>query len=113
MNKNFIIGFLFIFIQIVSIAYARIIPERFFCWAPYDEQTYYEVFVEIDGKTLTKKEIEFRYHYKSVGYEPRAIHNIFNIINQYESTYGKNDKAIVNVKYSINGHEEKLWKAIN
>ncbi len=113
MNKRLIIGYIFLSFQLLSIIYARSIPERFFCWAPYDEHTYYEMFVEIDGKELTKKEIGNRYGYFSNGWEVREINNVFSIIKQYETTYGKNDKAIVKVKYSINGRDEKIWDLIN
>ena len=41
---------MFIIAQIISLAVARYIPERFFCWAPYDEHTYINVNVEINGK---------------------------------------------------------------
>lgn len=95
--------------QIISLVVARFIPERFFCWAPYDEHTYINVSVEINGKELTEKEIKNRYHYKSRGWEPRSIHNVFNIISQYESTYGKDDNALVQVKYTTNGKKELTW----
>ena len=39
---------MFIIAQIISLAVARYIPERFFCWAPYDEHTYINVNVEIN-----------------------------------------------------------------
>jgi hypothetical protein len=101
---------MFIIAQIISLAVARYIPERFFCWAPYDEHTYINVNVEINGKQLTKKEIKNRYRYKAEGWEPRSINNVFNIIEQYESTYGRNDNTNVLVKYSTNGHKERTWR---
>lgn len=109
MKKQYILGILFLLVQLISIIYARVIPERFFCWAPYDEHTYIEVFAEIDDIKLTKNEIQERYHYKSIGWEPRSIHNIINIINQYESTYGKEEKAIVQIIYSTNGRKNESW----
>jgi len=109
MKKYFTIGLLFLLLQVASVIYSKTIPEKFFCWAPYDQHSYYETFVVINNKTLTLEEIEKRYHYKPKGWEPRSIYNIFNMINQYESTYGKNDNASVKVKYAINGHKEQLW----
>ncbi|WP_369999924.1 hypothetical protein [Winogradskyella sp.] len=103
------IGLLFIAAQFILIVYAKFVPERFFCWAPFDEHTFLDVDVEVNGKSLSKKEIEKRYRYKSLGWEPRSINNVFNIIRQYESTYGKNDNAKVTVKYSTNGNEERIW----
>jgi len=109
MKIRYKIGLAFIAVQIVLVAVARFVPERFFCWAPYDEHTYIDVSVVIDGKQLTKKEIENRYRYKSEGWEPRSVNNLFNIIEQYESTYGEDDNAIVQIKYATNGNKERTW----
>lgn len=104
------IGILFILLQVGSIAYARFIPERVFCWAPYDTHVKFEVFVTIDGKTLTTEETVARYKHKMKGWEQRSIDNIFSLIAQYERTYGQADNAKVLMTYSINGHEEKEWR---
>ncbi len=109
MKIRFTIGVLFLLLQLMLVVYARFIPERFFCWAPYDEHSYYEISIEIDNQVLSKNEIQNRYGVYAQGWEPRSIHNILSIINQYESSYGKNDQAIVEVIYSINGHKKKLW----
>ena len=109
MKIRYNIGLAFIAVQIVLLVVARFVPERFFCWAPFDEHTYVDVSVEVNGKQLTKKEIENRYRYKSEGWEPRSVNNIFNIIEQYESTYGENDNAIVQIKYATNGKKERTW----
>lgn len=107
------IGILFLLLQVGSIIYARYIPERFFCWAPYDQHTKFEVSVTIDGKTLSDKETFNRYKYKMKGWEQRSIDNIISIISQYERTYGKEDNAQVTMIYSTNGHEEKEWRYSN
>ena len=113
MKTRFFIGILFILLQVGSIVYARFIPERFFCWAPYDTHVNFEVFVTIDSKTLSTEEAVARYHYKMNGWEQRSIDNIFSLISQYERTYGKSDNAQVLMTYSINGHEEKEWRFIH
>ncbi|MBN4085112.1 hypothetical protein JYT89_02085 [Flavobacteriaceae bacterium AH-315-B10] len=112
MKSRFIVGILFLLIQFLSIIYARFIPERFFCWAPYDEHTYLEVQVYLNNNALSDVEILKRYRYKAKGWEPRSIYNVFNIIEQYERTYGVYDAAEVFVKYSTNGHQEKIWKLL-
>lgn len=109
MKIRFYIGILFLLLQVGSIVYARFIPERFFCWAPYDSHTLFEVFVTIDGKTLSQQDAEARYNYKMKGWEQRSIDNIISLISQYERTYGKDDNAKVIMLYSINGHEEQKW----
>ena len=113
MKTKFYIGVAFLLLQIGSIIYARFIPERFFCWAPYDSHTKFETFVTINNRTLSFKEAENRYRYKMNGWEQRSIANVFSIIKQYEATYGKNDNAKVIVKYKTNGHPLKVWKLVN
>jgi hypothetical protein len=112
MRTRYLIGILFLLLQVFSIFYALFIPERFFCWSPYDEHTYYKIEVIIGIQSLTKKQIKERYKYKAVGWEPRAISNVFNLITQYESSYGKNDKATVSISYSTNGHKSRVWTFI-
>lgn len=108
-NSAHKIGIIFIVFQITLIIYAQFIPERFFCWAPYDEHTYLETQVIIDGRNLSNEEINMRYNYRLKAWEPRSINNIFNMIEQYEKTYGKNDNAYIYITYSTNGHMQKNW----
>ncbi|WCO02010.1 hypothetical protein [Psychroserpens ponticola] len=110
MKVRVFIGILFLLLQVGSMTYARFIPERFFCWAPYDTHVKFEVFVTIDGNTLNPEDTEARYKYKMKGWEQRSIDNIFSLISQYERTYGKVDNAKVLMTYSINGHEEQEWR---
>lgn len=109
MKFRYFFGIAFLAFQVLLIVYARFIPERFFCWAPYDQHTYMDVEVVINNRKLTEKEIKERYHYRAVGWEKRSINNVFSIIKQYESTYGLNDYAKVLVTYSINGHKQQIW----
>lgn len=110
MSKRFYIGIIFICLQIGSIIYARFIPERFFCWAPYDSHINFKTTVTINNKVLSTEEAVERYHYKMAGWEQRSIHNIFYLITKYERTYGVLDSARVKVNYSINGHKESVWE---
>ena len=96
-------------IQLSVIIYSRFIPERFFCWAPYDEHTNYKINVTIEGRELSTQEVNERYRYTPEGWEPRAIHNVFSIVKQYEETYGKKDNAEVEIVYKTNGHKEERW----
>ena len=104
------IGMFFLFLQVLGVCYARFVPERFFAWAPYDEQTHYHIQVVIDEKLLSEEEVTKRYRVASQRVESRTIHNIFNTIVQYESTYGSEDEAKVMVTYNINGKGEQLWQ---
>ncbi|MBR9914925.1 MAG: DUF3421 domain-containing protein [Algicola sp.] len=109
MKIRFFIGVCFLLLQIGGIVYARFVPERFFCWAPYDSHTKFEVLVTINGRTLSSEEASDRYHYKMKGWEQRSIHNIISLIRQYERSYGKNDHAEVTLIYATNGHPEQTW----
>jgi hypothetical protein len=92
---------------------AAFIPEKFFCWAPYDEHTLLQTSVLLNGIELNPDQIGQRYRYRMNGWEPRDIDNVFNIVEQYETTYGKNDSTIILIKYSTNGHPERLWRYPN
>lgn len=110
LTTNFVAGIIFLALQIFSIVYARFIPERFFCWAPYDIHTKYSIHVQIDGNDLTNNEIKMRYRYHSHGWEPRSIFNVISLVKQYENTYGSDEGADVSIYYSINGKPEQIWK---
>jgi hypothetical protein len=105
-----IVGLTFLCLQVISIIYARFVPEKFFCWAPYDQHSYYEINVELDGQTLSTEETRLRYRYRTIGWEPRSINNVISIVRQYEKTYGKNDEAKVVLTYESNGHPEQSWR---
>jgi len=104
-----IIGLSVLFAQIVSIGSASLIPERFFCWAPYDQHTRYRIDVSLNGEALSPRAVQSRYRYRAEAWEPRNISNLFSIIRQYESTYGAADDAVVTVTYSTNGKPEATW----
>lgn len=109
MKVNQLIGISFLAAQVIMIGYARFVAERYFCWAPYDEQTLLDVEVKINGLSLAKHEIGSRYRYRASGWESRTVHNIFDLIETYETTYGKEDHAEVTVTYETNGHTPKTW----
>ena len=109
MRIRTIIGLLFIGLQCISVLIARFIPEKFFCWAPYDEHTLIRTKILDDGKELSEVEIDERYRYRMNDWEPRTVNNVFNLITQYETTYGKDDDVIIIINYSRNGKAEKTW----
>jgi hypothetical protein len=103
-----LVGVLFLLLEVLSIGYARFVPERFFCWAPFDFHAQYVIEVDIGGDELTRAEIRRRYRFPPVGWDP-SIHNVFSIIAQYESTDGAFDDARVRVDSSVNGHPREEW----
>jgi len=96
--------------QLVMIGYARYVPARYFCWAPYDIQSEYRLDVSIGGRPLTPFEIRSRYRRPQHGVDNRSIQHLMDIVQQYEESYGHGDQAEVLMKYRINGKAEQEWR---
>jgi hypothetical protein len=109
MKLRFVVLILFFGFQIVGIIYSRLVPERYFSWAPYDQLSFYTIEAEIEGKKLTSSEVSHRYNLPSSGRENRSISNLIGVIRQYELRYGKGEKIKVKVAYQTNGKSEKTW----
>lgn len=99
----------FFIAQVFGIAYSRFLEERYFCWAPFDQISLYEINLAVNGVIFSPEEIKGRYNLQGNGRENRSIHNVFSIIKQYEETYGKEDKVVVKVIYSTNGKAKEEW----
>jgi predicted ATP-grasp superfamily ATP-dependent carboligase len=103
------VGIAFLCAQLGSILYSPFIPEKFFCWAPFDQHTLYSIEVTIDGRALGADEIASRYRYPQSAWEVREIQNVISIVRQYERTYGTDENASVSLTYRTNGHEQRTW----
>ena len=102
-------GLFFLVSLLLAFSYARVIPERFFSWAPYDQHSRYTINVRIDGKLLPADDVAVRYGYAPRGWEVRAIHNVISLVRQYEMTYGRPDHATVTIDYVVNGRPPQTW----
>jgi len=120
MSKNLIVGTLILIFQVVLLIYYRGQEEKYFCWAPHDEQSLYTVEVTIENRKLSDREASKRYrlrtqlfwaddHWEWRHIESRSIGNVKGIITQYESTYGKDDHARVKLIYQVNGDQQQYW----
>ena len=96
--------------QIIGIAAARFDPERYFCWAPYDEITRFEIRVTIEGRTLSPEEVRARYRLPDPTRDNRSHANVIAVIAQFERTYGAGDQARVELNYRVNGGEPRQWQ---
>ena len=103
-----LVGVAFLAIQLLSIVYARFVDERFFCWAPYDEHSRYAIGVTMGGRSLSEAEVASRYRYQAAGWEPRSIHNIISLVEQYEMTYGGADDVFAAWGEVIRTREENM-----
>jgi hypothetical protein len=96
--------------QLAMIVYARFVPSRYFCWAPFDVQTEYKLQVTVNGRPLTGKEIRSRYRRPQAGTDNRSPQHVIDIIQGYEQNYGRSDQAQVVMRYRVNGKQEQVWR---
>jgi hypothetical protein len=102
------LGILILAAQVASIAYARCVPEKWFCWAPYDEHVQFQLEVRIDGERLSEEQLRARYRLPALT-ERRAFANIVDKLVQAESTYYDGEEAEITLRYRINGRAEEVW----
>src|SRR5258707_5785446 len=101
---------LFIF-QLGAIAYARFVPTRYFCWAPFDIQTDYVATATVNGKQLTGAEFRKRYRRTSRGFDNRSPWHVIDMFRQVEEKRAKlGEQATIVMKYRVNGKEEQEWR---
>ena len=90
-----------------GIIVARWVPERFFCWAPYDALYDYTIAASQAGRALAPAEIEQRYEIAPTGTENRSIHHLLGTIQWVEERHPQ--PVEVSVRYSLNGGAELIW----
>ena len=105
-----IVGVSILAFQLAMIVYARVVPSRYFCWAPYDVQTDYSITTVVSGRRLTDSEVRARYRRPQHGTDNRSPQHVIDILQGYEERYGRTDHARVILRYRINGKEEQLWR---
>jgi len=105
-----LIGILLLGFQVAAIAYARFVPSRYFCWAPYDMQTDYQVDVWVNGRKLEPREIRERYRRAARGTDNRSLQHVIDIFQQTEERYHQGDRALIAMRYLINGHIRGEWR---
>ena len=110
MNWRIGIGTALLALQAGAIVRARFVNDRYFCWAPFDQQTKYSIAVDIGGERLTPDQIRRRYRRPAEGYDNRSAQNLFDIITLAEQKFEKWGRSRVRVLYSINGREEREWR---
>ena len=96
--------------QLGAIAYARFVPARYFCWAPYDTQTEYWVTVHQGARELSPAEIRKRYRRAAHGFDNRSAQNVIDMFQQAEERYHRSDPARIEMRYRVNGHIDGQWK---
>jgi hypothetical protein len=105
-----ILGASLLLFQLGAIGYARFVPSRYFCWAPFDAQNEFVIDARVGGRELTAEEIRRRYRRPQRGVDNRAVQHVKDIIIGYETTYGAGEGAEVVLRYRVNGGEERTWR---
>ena len=95
--------------QLGAIAYARFVPARYFCWAPYDTQTEYWVTVRRGDRQFSPDEIRQRYRRPAHGFDNRSPQNVIDMFQQAEERYHRQDPARIEMRYRVNGHVDGQW----
>jgi hypothetical protein len=109
MNWRYGIGLTLLALQAAAIVRGRFAGDRYFCWAPFDQQTKYEIGVTIGGEGLTEFQIQRRYRRPFEGVDNRSANHIFDIIRRAERKLEPAGRSRVTVIYSVNGGQEQVW----
>lgn len=96
--------------QVVGVGVGRLTDTRYFCWAPYDEITQFQLRVVINGRELSQPEVKRRYRLPHATRDNRSWAHVPAIIAHYECTRGSADGAVVEYRYRVNGGEARLWR---
>jgi hypothetical protein len=101
--------FLLVF-QLGAIVYARFVPTRYFCWAPFDTQTEYVASAVVNGHKLTPAEFQHRYRRGMRGFDNRSPQHVIDMLQQTEVKHAAlGDKTTIVMKYRVNGKEQREW----
>lgn len=96
--------------QLCAIVYARFVPTRYFCWAPFDTQTDYVAKSIVNGHVLTAAEFRQRYRRPMHGYDNRSPQHVIDMLQQVEKKRAAlGDKASITLKYRVNGKPPLEW----
>ncbi len=105
-----VIPVLLLVFQFGAIVYARFVPTRYFCWAPFDTQTDYVAQAVVNGHTLNAAEFRKRYRRPMHGFDNRAPSHVIDMLRQVEEKRAAlGDKANVTMKYRVNGRSPLEW----
>ena len=106
-----IIPVLLLVFQLCAIVYARFVPTRYFCWAPFDTQTDYTATATVNGHQLTPSEFRLRYRRPRRGFDNRSPQHVIDMLQQVEEKRARlGDKATVVMTSRVNGRALEVWR---
>jgi len=80
--------------QLGAIGYARFVPTRYFCWAPFDMQTDYTAMATVNGKKLSAAEFRQRYRRPERGFDNRSPQHVIDMLEQVEQKREHRPRAL-------------------
>lgn len=104
------VGVAFLLFQVGMVVQSRFLETRSFCWAPHTTQVRYEIAAFVNGRALHAEEIQGRYRVPASGWEAHSAANLLLLVEQYEKTYAGDAPACVEIRYTINGTEPRVWR---
>ncbi|MBM3737110.1 MAG: hypothetical protein FJW39_15125 [Acidobacteria bacterium] len=110
MNWRWVPAAALLLFQMGAILYARTVPSRYFCWAPFDMQTEYTADVTVNGRELTAREIQQRYRRPKKGVDNRSVQHVIDMFEQTERRYHGGDDTRITLRYRVNGHRPGEWQ---
>ena len=81
-----------------------------FSWGPNDYFYRYRIHTTVDGHPLGEEAVEERYRLGEDGIFEDRIEALFDLIRQYERTYGRADHATVVVRYRRDDGASRTWR---
>ncbi len=104
------VGIAILAVQVVVVVGALAGASWWFSWGPNDYLYQYRIDATVAGKPLDAADIEHRYHVDAGGIYENPIDGLLGLIRTYESTYGRNDRASVVVRYRLDNGREHVWQ---
>jgi hypothetical protein len=96
--------------QLGAIVYARFVPTRYFCWAPFDTQTDYVATATVDGHQLSGSEFRKRYRRPANGFDNRSPQHVIDMLRQVEEKRAQmGEQTRIVMRYRVNGKEPREW----
>lgn len=100
-------------LQVAAIAVAAFFPSlRFLAWAPFHEPATYRIQVLIDHRELDERAVSRRYGLPQYhhGWQLNDIRNVLEVVEAYESTTGRLDRAEVRIDFRRNRGNPEVWQ---
>ena len=96
--------------QLGAIVYARFVPTRYFCWAPFDTQTEYTAKASVNGRPLNGAEFRKRYRRPMHGFDNRSPQHVIDMLQQAEERHAPpGEQATIDMTDRVNGKETREW----